>query len=303
MLLDKFDSLYSSLTGKSRIQSAFRFFIRELNDILIPIYFKLFPVYISQLPVSSEKRVIVSLTTFPQRIGRLWIVIECLLRQSVLPNEIILYLAKSQFPQEWDNIPKRLLKYRDLGLLTISFKEEDIRSHKKYYYALQDFRNDIIITVDDDIYYASNIISDLMTLHDQHPDTICCLRGYKVLKKEGNILPYRQWEVLYQKRGPLFDIFHTSGGGTLYKKSFFSEEVFNKDLFMRHCRYADDIWLNIMAQLNHTKTVRGRYYSNLLPIKTRSIALSKENVKFGGNDKQLKALINIYNLKEDEIFN
>jgi len=301
-MISFFDTIYTRITGKNKFSSLLRFTIRESFDLLIPFYFKLLPSGVNRLPVKSENRVIISLTTFPQRIGRLWRVIECLLRQSVLPNQIILYLAKSQFQGELEDIPQNLLKYKNLGLLSIIFVDEDIRSHKKYYYALKEFPNDLIITVDDDIYYANNIVKDLIDLHNEYPNSICCLRGYEVLKKDGHILPYKQWAILYEKCGPLFSIFHTSGGGTLYKKDFFTDEVFNMDIFMSHCSQADDIWLNVMAQLSRTQTVRGSYYSNLLPVKSKSFALSTQNVASGGNDRQLRKLIDMYRVNECDIF-
>ena len=46
---------------------------------------------------SRQQKVVVSLTSYPKRIGTVWITIETLLRQNVKPDVIILWLAKSQF--------------------------------------------------------------------------------------------------------------------------------------------------------------------------------------------------------------
>ena len=44
--------------------------------------------------VKRKENIIVSLTSYPKRIGTVWLTIETLLRQSVKPDEIILWLAQ-----------------------------------------------------------------------------------------------------------------------------------------------------------------------------------------------------------------
>ncbi|WP_090677557.1 glycosyltransferase [Myroides guanonis] len=257
------------------------------------------------LPKNDGLEIIVSITSFPQRIPKIWLVIECILKQKSLPNKIILWLSKGQFPNEMEDLPRSLTKYVESNVLEIVFLDEDIRSHKKYYYAFQKFPKDVIITLDDDIYYPSNIISDLLKTHKKHPNTICCHRAHTVTKNKNNKLEsYTLWEKNYGKFGPSFKIFHTSGGGTLYKKEMFNEEVLNKEVFKKLSFYADDVWLNIMAQLSGTKTIKTNYFSNLIPIydKKAIFKLSVENLGKNGNDIQLKNLIKYYEINEDKVF-
>ncbi|RKE77102.1 glycosyltransferase [Chryseobacterium sp. AG363] len=304
MLIDYIDRTYSSLRKISKAQSLARFSIRKFSNFVFPIYLKNTKKEVV-LPEKLPENIIVSLTTFPGRISKLWMVVECMLRQSLLPNKIVLYLAKDQFPNELKDIPDNLLGYYNKKQLEIRFVDEDLRSHKKYYYAFKEYQNDVIITIDDDIFYPSNIIKDLMDLHKKYPDTICCHRAHKVIRNDDNtISKYSKWKKVFGNCGPTFDLFHTSGGGTLYKSNFFSEEVVNKDAFVSLCFMADDVWLNIMAQLNRTKTVKSNYFSNLIPIENKNslFKLSQENVADGGNDKQLQNLIQNYNINNYEIF-
>ena len=60
---------------------------------------------------------------------------------------VILWLSKEQFPDR-SFIPNSLLSLEKRGLI-IELCEGDLRSHKKYYYALRQYPNDIIITIDD----------------------------------------------------------------------------------------------------------------------------------------------------------
>src|SRR5690606_18700213 len=304
MLHNIFDRLYSKLKRRYGFHSVLRFAVRELNSVLTPIYFKLCKRgRASFLPRRGEEKIIVFLTTFPARIKNIWMVIECLLRQSTLPDKIILYLSREQFPGELNDIPINLKKYCGTGILNLKFVSEDLRSHKKYFYALQEYPTDLIITLDDDIFYASNIISDLMGLHDEFPGSICSLRAYEVTKVRGKIDSYPKWKKVEGFRSPTLNLFHTSGGGTLYKKEFFPNDVFDDEVFMKYCRYADDVWLNLMAQKKSTKTVKGTYFSNLLPIKSNSFKLSDNNVANNGNDQQIKEVITYYGMDESKLFN
>ena len=44
----------------------------------------------------------------------------------------------------------------------------------------------------------------------------------------------------------------TSGGGTYFPKGCFYEDVCNEKLFMQYSPTADDVWINVMLQLNNT---------------------------------------------------
>ena len=60
-----------------------------------------------------EKKVIVSFTSYPKRIGDVWLVAETLLRQSCKPDKVILWLADSQFPGGLADLPPRLTALQD----------------------------------------------------------------------------------------------------------------------------------------------------------------------------------------------
>ncbi|MEC4028769.1 hypothetical protein [Myroides odoratimimus] len=295
-----FDKEYSRFITKGSFQSIYRFSIRFLSNLILPIYF----LIIRAKKNKEDNTVIVSLTTFPDRISRFWLVIECILRQDVRPYKIYVWLAKEQFPEEMENLPKKLVNYHNKGLVNFVFVEEDFRSHKKYYYAFKEFDKYKIITLDDDIIYPSFLLRKLLETSEKHPKSICCLRGYEVLHNEfGVLLPYKKWNIIRGSYGPALDFFHTSGGGTLYKVNFFDEEVFNEKVFSKHCLYADDVWLNVMAQFKRTSTVKVDYYSNLLPVMWNGkFRLSSNNVNSGGNDEQLANLIRYYNVSEESMF-
>lgn len=130
-----------------------------IASVFLPTWFRLFP---SVKSISKRQDgLIICMTSFPARIDYVWLVVECLLRQTIQAEDIVLYLSKKQFPTK-DKLPSQLLNMELNHKVTIKMENEDYRSHKKYWYALRDFPNKTIITVDDDIIYDSKLIEQLI---------------------------------------------------------------------------------------------------------------------------------------------
>lgn len=309
MIIDYSDKVYYKLgQRKGKVFSLIRFVYRVFFSFFIETYLRIFPSKITELPPPPSHRadaLIVSITSFPLRIGKIWIVIECILRQKMLPNKIVLTLAKSQFENDFDDLPKSLAKYIDNKLLTIDFVDDDIRSHKKYFYTFQNYNDHLVVLLDDDIIYPSTILNDLYSLHKIYPDQIIAHRCYNVShKKHGQISPYNSWKYSRLANEPLATLFHTSGAGTLYRPSWFDSELYNAEIIKKLCMYADDVWLNVHAQRNSIKTIKTTYNSLMLPIMRRQdVKLKTVNKEENGNDIQLKNLAEYYNLRENQLFN
>ena len=219
-----------------------KLFIRTFANILLPIYYVL-----TRTPSTTSKQsncLTVSLTSIPVRISKLWIVVESILRQTHNVNRIVLYLSTINFPHKENDLPSSLLKLKRHGL-EIYFYDEDLRSYKKFYYAFQDPLNSIVITIDDDIIYPSDMVEKLINKHQEYPNSIIARYAHHV---DLNI-PYNQWDNVFLTN-PSNSIFFGSGGGTLFPIVHFHKDFFRKDLFNSLCKYADDIWLNIFIRLS-----------------------------------------------------
>lgn len=198
-----------------------------------------------------EQKVIVSLTSFPKRIDTVWLTIETLFRQSCKADEIILWLAESQFDGV-ESLPENLLRMRERGL-TIRFCD-DLRSHKKYFYVMQEHPEDLVILADDDIFYSFDVIRKLLKMHKKYPNEIVCMTTAIITGVHD--LPDVWGRPRHNER-----IEHSSvaqaftGGGTLYPPhSLDAKYLFRKDLIQKLCPYADDLWLVYMALRKNTKT-------------------------------------------------
>lgn len=240
-----------------------------------------------------EERIIVSLTSYPKRIGTVWITIETLMRQSMKPDKIILWLAKEQF-KNLDELPQELREQQERGL-TIRFCD-DLKSHKKYYYVLQEYSKDIVILVDDDMFYPYDTIKKLYCLHRKRPHDICCITSQVITPSFSS--PPSLWRnpnlnerIEGSERVQIF-----TGSGSLFVPKALSEEVFDKALLMKLCPYADDLWVTFMAYRKGTKITSLRKW-RAFPITiygTNEGSLWYVNGQDGKNDEQWMKLKEFY---------
>ncbi|MDT9026820.1 glycosyltransferase family A protein [Rossellomorea yichunensis] len=273
-------------------------FLRKVANIFVKFYYK-FPykkIGINKT-IKREKKYIVSLTTFPGRINVVWIAIESLLRQRFKPDEIILWLAKEQF-NGLEDIPIEIIKQQERGL-TIRFCD-DLRSHKKYYYAFKEFSEDVIITVDDDVIYPNNTLEVLVGLHKKHPNCICSNRAHVITKKEDNLIDsYNRWVNNPRGfQGPSKLLCPTGVSGVLYPPNSVDREIFNKESIKNLCFYADDLWLKIMSLKKGTHVVKSASFpDDLFTIESsQNESLGSINVAENKNDEQLQAILRKYDI-------
>lgn len=257
-------------------------------------------------PIRKQKideNVIVSLTTFPTRINSVWLVITCLLRQTILPHKIILYLSKQQFSDIAipENLSQLVGKHFE-----IKFVDGDIKSHKKYFYSLRDYPDKKIILVDDDIFYPSNMIADLLNTYNAYTEPVVICRYARKIKYLNNTLqPYKQWDRI-QQIDPGFAsdlIFFGSGGGTLLPPAqYFHPDIVNMELFLSLTPLADDIWLNAMCRRSNI-SVRMSEATNPMPIYIKNNISLFETNGAGENDRQIESVNNYYrSIGEENVF-
>lgn len=204
------------------------------------------------LEEKRTKKIIVSLTSFPERIPDIHFCIYSLLTQDFKPDMVVLWLAEEQFPNKEADLSDELLGLKKNGL-TIKWCH-DIRPYKKLIPALKEFPNDYIVTVDDDIFYHSNWLKNIWNQYNKSPNTIIACRARRLnLKSDGLIDSYSNWNIINEKNESSFLNFPTGAGGVLYFPNALCEKVFDESLFLKLCPSGDDIWFWAMAILNKTK--------------------------------------------------
>lgn len=251
-----------------------------------------------QYGVTKEKRstqVIVSLTSYGDRIYTLPTVLERLLCQTLKPDRIIVYLSTEDFPERELAMPPRLLEMQQYGV-ELRWCEGNIKSYKKIIPALKEFPDDIIITVDDDLYYRLDMVERLYCAYMRFPNAISTLRVHKMTFDEnGSLRPYAQWKKVYKKEilSPSLQLFATTGAGTLFPPHCLHEDVCKEELFMRLAPNADDVWMKMMSLLADTPVLLAGDVGGLQFVEgTQKDRLWDVNII--ENDNQIKRVIEWY---------
>lgn len=205
--------------------------------------------------MAQKAQLIVSLTTFSKRINTVHLVIASLLKQSVKPDKIILYLSLEEFPNK--EIPS-MLSDMQCDKFEIHFVKENLKSYKKLIYALKEYPDADIITVDDDVIYPRNLVKSLMKAHRKRPSDICANRIREINIQNDTIMPYTTWRLSERRKlfghkvTRKFSNVQIGVGGVLYPKHSLHKDVFKEKIFTKACEYQDDIWFWAMAVHNGT---------------------------------------------------
>ena len=240
--------------------------------------------------------VIISLTSYPARIGFVSQVIDSLFNQSIRANKIILWLAESQFPHKENQLPQKLIEQKERGL-DICWCD-DIKPHKKYFYTMQEYPDSIIITVDDDVKYSSDLVETLLESYIRYPYAVSAMRAHLItFDNGGDISPYCRWKREFSDiEYPSLALCATGVGGVLYPPRIMRKETFDIENIRKLSLYTDDLWLKIMQVLNYVPVVVASKPQKLNYVKdSQNSALWQDNDIGGGNDIQLKLLLDYYN--------
>ncbi len=242
------------------------------------------------------EQIIVSFTSYPKRIHTVHKVLDSIIGQTVLPDKIVLYLSSSEF-KEFGCLPD-FSKYTKYGF-EIHWNEENLKSHKKWFYAFQEYPNDIVVTIDDDILYKNTALEILLKYHTLFPECVVARNAAVITSDKGDwVAPYEMWcsSSVDYVGAPRMDLCAIGNGGILYPVHLFkTNEVFSVDVFMEKSRYADDLWMKVMEVYSGIPTVLAeRRWDDVVLTEHQTTCLFQSYNKDGGNDKQLKALLQWY---------
>lgn len=268
-------------------------FLYKVNKVLVNILFPVSQIGNRGFGLDENSKIIVSLTTYPARIGGVWLTAASLLQQTMKPCKVILWLAKEQFPQR--KIPGNLEKLKKRGL-EIRFCE-DLKPHKKYYYAMREYPDYYIVTADDDIFYPENHIEGLWKGHEKYPDTIIAHWSHQILMNDqGGFQPYNDW-LDNEESAPQFATLAVGCNGVLYPPGCLPSDAFQRQKIEKYVLYTDDLWLKCMEILKGYKAVNCNETSLIYfnQLSTRNAGLWKSNTgNRGNNDMSWENLMHLY---------
>jgi len=250
-------------------------------------------------------KLIISLTSFPARMDYIEYTIFSLITQTIRSEKIILWLTVSEFPNRENDLPAALKRYEQFGL-EIKFAGENHKSFNKLVFSLENYPDYIIVTADDDVYYAPAWLKTLYNTHIKNPKDIVSNRIRRVSFKKREIDSYNNWKHTVSTSPSLLN-FLLGYSGVLYPPHSLYKDVLDKSLFLSLSPHADDIWFYAMALLAGTKIRKPlKLFRTNFPFdyqlekEWESIPeLIKINLEENRNDTQLKAVLSHYSVFRD----
>ncbi|MCQ8886187.1 hypothetical protein NQT63_10880 [Pseudoalteromonas agarivorans] len=197
---------------------------------------------------------IVSLTSYGERINSVHRVVESLKSQSCRVDKIILWLDETELSRT--QLPKELIELED-ALFEVKFCP-NYKSYKKLVPTLLTYPNANIITFDDDIVIPPDTVAALVEGHTRYPNAVIATRGRLMSTDvEGEFKSYDTWSLIDNSSEVFatYCILPVGYGGVFYPSGSLSSEVTNVAKFTQCADNADDIWFKCMALLKHTPTL------------------------------------------------
>ena len=281
------------------------------NLIKVKAWFEIMCLNRVKLSDKVEKGLIVSLTSYGKRVtnNSVSYTLHSLLTQKVRAERIILWLDEDHFSDE--TLPTMLKRIKKFGVEV--FYCQDWRSYKKLLPTLMRFPNYDVITADDDLYYSSHYLEDIINTHHKSPEDVV-MHGMRVpeMTDDGGFRPYKEWKTV-RNVGTEYTYNHylvipLGGYGAYYPAGIFDSEVLNYSVISQLCPHADDIWFYIMGLRKHTRKilVKGAkstcYQLDLIRQHFQRDRLYAINVSEDENDSQLHKLLDYYHLQPTDFF-
>lgn len=228
---------------------AFRWRVRRLHRLPLSHYVE----RLARIPrAESPGRVVISLTTIPERIGSIDVMLKSVLDQSVLPDSIYLCIPKTSRLAPYSyTIPSWM---SEIPILKIIECERDYGPATKFIPTWQLERHNPdtkVIIVDDDGVYPYRLIEQLVRWSQRLPDAALGCSGVAVPSK------MKPSSVIFSRDGWLRDLRYTSFSsdalsrvdylfgyaGVLVKTGFFDDSLTDYSSAPTQAFFEDDVWL------------------------------------------------------------
>lgn len=293
-LLDSFYRIRFNYRYRNRLCS-------KWNGIVSKVASKVFVALCNDISFCENDKcdysdVIVSLTSYPARINKVYYALISLLMQSKKPKQIILWLANTDY-ETYEAVPLSIRSLSSYGI-TIKFCD-DLKSYKKVFYAAKEYGNDYrIVCADDDFLYPSWWLKELVEISNETPGCIVCHRSHVITINDNRIMPYRQWRWYSSGEvGPSFLLHILTGAGVIYPKAFFNDDFFDIDAIMKYAPTADDLWVKMYSLSQGIKVKKTKKYSdNLIEISGEEGGRLYDYNQMDGNDISVDNLMNYFGI-------
>ena len=252
--------------------------------------------------INRNPRLIISITSYGKRVYRsLPYTLYSLTYQTLKPDMIVVWLDENK----WNDMKlnKTLHRFKEKGVL---FKYcEDIRSYTKLIPALLEYPNDVIITLDDDIFYQKRKIEQLYNSYVNNPQGVHYMEASKItLNAKNEIAPSIEWQYISKVNSCSIPV-PLGVYGVLYAPGALNNEVFKKDIFLSLALTTDDLWFFLMGIMNNNfyfyvgpDEAPDLYIDKIYQYFHSNSALFKKNCLNNANDICFNKLIDFYSCRQ-----
>lgn len=220
-----------------------------------------------------NKKIIVSMTTWKKRIINIPIVLKSILNQSHKPDKIIINLSKDEF-ENLNSIPKQIKYFIEKhNIIEINFIDGNTKVYKKIIPTLLKYKNDLILSIDDDFIYPETMIEDFYQTYKLQPNQP--ISGNRIEK---------------------YKLACHCGCASLVQYKFFAPFIDNYLEYYQHCP-SSDLFYTIIANKNgytYTRT-KNMYFNNMKAIQNCT------DTKYSKNSKEI--IESTYEWLSKNIFN
>lgn len=132
---------------------------------------------------------------------------------------------------------------------------------------MQEFPDDIVITVDDDLFYRSDLVESLLRHHREHPGHIIANWAKRINPDTDK---YCWWPDVTGRPEASRRFVLLGVSGVLYPPHSLHPDAFNPQDIIKLSLTADDVWLSAMALRQGTPIFYTAYSYNHLPVSIRN---------------------------------
>lgn len=196
-----------------------------------------------------SRRLLVSLASTPLHLPGVFAVLQSILKQTLKPDGIVLWLAEADFPQKLAALPEELRSMVSAGRLVVKWYKDDLKSHNKYFHALRAYPEAVIVAIEDNILYEPGVLQALQESCMLYPGAVSAARARLIcFSRDGKLLPMKFWPeegaaVLHESA---MQLWADGSAAVLYPPHLFPPELLDAALIKKICPANADLWLKVM---------------------------------------------------------
>lgn len=202
-----------------------------------------------------------------------------------------LKIVLTLYKDDLKNITPELKTMIDSGYVDLIKSDIDLGPHLKYYWAMKNYKDCNVITIDDDCLYSEDFISSLLEYHKKDPKAVIARRAHLMTFTEGKLNKYNSWSMCVKCSNDYRHILATGVGGILYPPNILDVDTIDMDE-LKKCFFADDIYLKVLENRKNLKIliipIRENHPKEQQSLEVKGIALCNKNVHCNRNDEYIK---------------